>query len=293
MSESKSSKIDPSIIAALIGVVGTIIVTLISLNAGRQEATPTSTPPPLVQFTDTAVPASPEPTDTVPPGDPTSTPAPTDTPTPEPTFTFTPIPPPSIGADWSQGCVSGLWEPYSSRGPIDAIERDGCLVQPVNSLFFIDNSRLSFLFSGRYSSAEVIGMFAPLPGSSGSVSVKVNLRDLAGSEIWIGFFADPSIDAQGLLMTIPSGNVSERRFVAWQMPGLDKITDTDDINQGSGYGIKFEYSAGSVRAVVLPNVFATNTYPITSAQKWLFIGFRAVNGNNRIDAAFFDLVIEQ
>jgi hypothetical protein len=94
-------------------------------------------------------------------------------------------------------------------------------------------------------------------------------------------------------MTIPSGKVSDRPLIAWQMPRMEKITSTQFLNQGSGFGVKFEFTAGSVRAVVLPNVFATNNYPITSAQKWLFIGFQAKNGNNRIEAYFFDLTVGQ
>ncbi len=289
MSDNKSSRIDPSIIAALIGVAGTIIVTLITLNASKPAATPTPPNTPQVVFTDTVAP-SPLPTDTVPVGAPTSTPAPTDTPAPTPTFTFTPLAPPSIGEDWSQGCISALWEPYSSAGPVDAIEKDGCLLQPVQG-FFANNGQMSFLYEERVSSAKVVGMFAPLPGSSGSVSIKVALKDLTSSDIWIGFFAEQSIDSQGLLMTIPAGKVAERPFVAWQMPGLNKITSTQFLSQGAGYGVRFEYDAGSVRAVVLPNVFATNTYPISSAQKWLFVGYRSTNGNNRIDAKFFDLTI--
>ncbi len=289
MTKEKKS-IDPTtVIVAVIGLVGTLAAALITVYASRPDPQPTPTPPAVavVVFTPTDT-HTPAPTDTVLPGADTSTPAPTDT--PAPTSTFTAIPPVPIGEDWPQGCISSLWKPYSSAGPVDALEKDGCLAQPVN-VFFANSGRLSFLYEARLSSAEVQGLFAPIPASSGSVSVKISMRDLNTSDIWIGFFAEPSIDSRGLLMTIPSGNVSERPFVAWQMPGLDKITTTQPLNQGSGYGIRFEFDAGSVRAVVLPNVFATNTYPIPSAQKWLFIGFQAKNGNNRIDASFFDLTI--
>lgn len=50
----KKNKIDPSIIAALIGVFGTILVTLITLYANRQTALQTPTPTTLVAFTSTA-----------------------------------------------------------------------------------------------------------------------------------------------------------------------------------------------------------------------------------------------
>ncbi len=293
MSEKSEKKgIDPSIWAALIGVVGTIVVTLITVNANKPTPTPTIPPTtPVVAFTDTVT-STPKPTDTVPVGAPTSTPAPTDTPAPTATFTATAVPPVPIGEDWSKGCISGLWQPYTSAGPVSGVVKDGCYSQPVNG-FYAGNGAMTFLYEARLSSAQVIGMFAPLPATSTSVSVQVSLRDLTSSDIWIGLFSDASVDAQGLLMTIPTGKVDSRPFIAWQMPGLNKITSTAFLSQGSGYGVRFEYNAGSARAVVLPNVFATNTYSVPSAQKWLFIGYRATNGNNRIDASFFNLVIGQ
>src|SRR5258705_11367224 len=105
--KSSSRRIDPSIIAALIGVIGTIIVTLITVNANKQPAAPTAVPTPIVISTNTSVP-SPVPTDTAAPGEPTSTPLPpTDTLTP----TFTTVPPIPIGQDWGAGCISTLWRP--------------------------------------------------------------------------------------------------------------------------------------------------------------------------------------
>jgi len=283
MSEKKG--ISPEIIAALIGVAGTIIVAIFFTGGGGRSSEPSPTSAPIV-ITATFMPTNtPLPTDTVPPGEPSSTPAPTDTPAPIPTE----VEPLEIGQDWAQGCISSRWRPYSSKGPVEVIETDGCLSQPVFT-FFAGSGKLSFIYEARLSSAEVQGMFAPLP-SEGTVTIYTSLRDLNTSDIWIGVFADPSIDAQGLLMTIPSGTVSERPLVAWQMPGLEKITTTAVVTQGSGYGIRFDMGAGSVRATVLPNVFATNTYPVPSAQKWLFIGYQGRNGTNRVEASFFDLVI--
>jgi len=283
MSDKEKKGISPEITAALIGVAGTIIV---AVYLNKPQSAPDPVPSEPIVITATFEPtATALPTDTVLPGEPTSTPAPTDTPAPEPTE----VPPVAIGQDWAQGCISSLWKPYSSNGPVEVIVNDGCLSQPIFS-FFANGGKLSFVNESRLSSAEVQGMFAPLP-AEGTVSIYTSLKDLKTSDIWVGIFSDPSIDSEGLLMTIPSGSASERPLVFWEMPGLEKITTTASINQGSGYGVRFEFSAGSVRAVALPNVFATNTYPVTSVQKWLFIGYQAKNGTNRIEASFSDLVI--
>jgi hypothetical protein len=276
--------------AAIITVVGGIIVAVISNQAGKSAPEPTPAPPAVIVITNTSAPTPTAiPTDAVLPGEPTSTPAP-DTPTPEPTFT--PLSPPAIGQDWAQNCISALWKPYLSTGSVEVIEKDGCLSQPVG-VFFAGNGRLSFLYENRLSSAEVNGLFAPLP-ASGSVELKVYLRDLKNSNLWMGVFAEPTIDSKGLLMSIPSGDVKKRPFVQWDMPGPVKVTSTADFQQNPGiYSIKFEFNNLSVRAVVMKNAFGTNTVPLVSAQKWLFIGYQGVNGTNRIEAEFFDLVVEK
>jgi hypothetical protein len=291
MSNDKKS-LDPNVvIVAIIGFVGTIIAALIGVF-GSRTPTPTPTEPPAIVVTNTTMPTD-VPTDTVPPGEPTSTPAPA-TDTPAPTFTFTPIPPVAIGSDWADGCISSLWISYSSKGPTDAFEdNNGCLLQPVSG-FFANNGKLSFLYENRLSSAEVNGIFAPLPYSSGSVTVYVSLKSLDTSDIWMGVFSEPTIDSTGLLLTIPASNdVSSRPFGEFIMPGLEKITTTAVVNQGNGYGVKFEFSPGSIKAIVLPNVTATNQIPVSAAQKYIFIGYQAKNGTNRIDASFFDLVVTE
>lgn len=288
--ETSKRSLDPTVMAAIITVVGGIIVAVISNQAGKSAPEPTPAPPAVIVITNTSAPTpTAVPTDAVAPGEPTSTPAP-DTPTPEPTFT--PLPPPAIGQDWAQNCISALWKPYLSTESVEVIEKDGCLSQPVG-VFFAGNGRLSFLYENRLSSAEVNGLFAPLP-ASGSVELKVYLRDLKNSNLWMGVFAEPTIDSKGLLMSIPSGDVKKRPFVQWDMPGPVKVTSTTDFQQNPGiYSIKFEFNNLSVRAVVMKNAFGTNTVPIVSAQKWLFIGYQGVNGTNRIEAEFFDLVVEK
>lgn len=287
MSEKPASsrKMDPAITAAIIGVVGTLIVTVISVFGDRLfTPAPTATPIiPTATLTLTATSTfTPAPTDTVPPGEPTSTPAPpTDTPVPP---TATPIP---VGSDWSDGCISTLWVPYPASNQAATA---GCYSQPVD-VFFAGNGRLSFLYDGRLSSAEVHGLFAPLP-ANGTVDLQVYLRELKGGNMWMGVFSEPTITSKGLLMTIPSGDVSRRPFVQWDMPGPVKVLDTVSFSQNPPiYSVRFEFNNLSVRAVAMRNAFATNNVPVQSTQKWLFIGFQGVNGTNRIEAEFFNLVI--
>jgi hypothetical protein len=283
---SSSRKIDPSIIAALIGVIGTIIVTLITLNANKQPAIPTPVPTPIIASTNTSIP-SPEPTDTVPAGNPTSTPAPaTDTPVP----TFTTVPPVAIGQDWGQDCISTLWKPYPSTVPtID--NGNGCWKAPVY-VFSASNGQLAFLGS-RLSTGgeEVYGMFAPL-SENGSVTVTIRLKDLSNVDLWTGVFAEPDIASQGILMTIPAGNVKNRLVVQKEVSSYDNISKTQMINQGDGFIMTFEFDPLSVRALVNRNLFVTNPASVPSAQKWLFIGYKALSGAYRIEGAFLNFELK-
>lgn len=286
MSESHKPRIDPSIIAALIGVVGTIIVTLITLYANRPGLVPEPTPfptwtvPPTSTITDT-----PAPTDTVPAGDPTSTPAP-HTATPEPSFTPGPR---ALGEDWVNGCISSLWKPYPSTIPIT--ERDGCLSEPVNQ-FFADDGRLTFLVTGRFNNTEVFGIFAPLP-AEGTAGVKAFLRTLQDGEIWMGVFAAPDIQSQGMIMVIPQGDPKKRLLVQKTMPGQKEVQRTATFAQSSAiYDVVFEFGNGSVRTIILRDT-VFDPVPVVSAQQWLFVGYQVKKGNNRIDAEFLELAIQE
>ena len=291
MTERKSG-IDPTIIAALIGVCGTVTVALISIFAPRlvpQPAGPTDVPtwtPTMVEFTPTIT-DTPAPTDTVPPGDPTSTPAP-DTPTLEPTLTAAPPTPPPIGADWFNGCISALWRPWPTT--IQTTEVNGCLSEPVH-LFFATDGRLTFLANGRFDDTQVYGMFAPVP-ANGTVSVKSFLTNLQDGEIWMGIFAEPNIESQGMILVIPPGNVQQRVLVQKTMPGQVELQSTQSFSQNPPiYDVVFDINNGSVSTVILRDT-VFNALPVPSAQPWLFLGYQVKRGNNRIDAAFLDLVVQ-
>jgi hypothetical protein len=261
-------------------------VTLITLNANKQPPVPTPVPTPIIASTNTTIP-SPVPTDTVPAGDPTSTPAPaTDTPVP----TFTIVPPVAIGQDWSQSCISTFWKPYPSTIPtID--NGNGCWKEPVY-VFSASNGQLSFLGSRTNSGGEeVYGLFAPLP-ENGTVTVTIHLRDLSNVDLWTGVFAEPDITSQGILMTIPAGNVKNRLVVQKEIPSYDNMQKTQMINQGDGFIMTFEFGPLSVRALVNRNLFVTNPVSVPSAQKWLFLGYKGLSGSYRIEGAFLNFELK-
>jgi hypothetical protein len=283
MSGEKKS-IDPAVLAAIITVAGGIIVTLISTFANRgtepvPTAYPTWTNVPPPTMVDTAVP-----TDTVEAGEPTSTPEPA---TPTPDATFTPTPPP-IGADWVNDCISALWQAVPVS--IQTGQENGCLQQPIGD-FTASNGRFSFLVNRRFSGGEIYGMFAPL-GNDGTVSLKVHLDVLDKGAIWMGVFSEPSTDSTGVIMYIPSGDVNRRLLVMQPLPGNNK-SSTEQFNQSSAtYDVKFKYAVGTVQVLAMNDGVVFNPVPVTSANKWLFIGFRTENGNNALGAQFFELAIE-
>jgi hypothetical protein len=283
---SSPRKIDPSIIAALIGVIGTIVVTLITVNANRQPAA-TAVPTPIVISTNTAVP-SPVSTDTVQAGEPTSTPAPpTDTPVP----TFTTVPPVAIGSDWGAGCISTLWQPYPANVPL--IDKgDGCWKPPV-LIYSADSGKLSFLYERSGSGpVETYGLFAPLP-ESGSVTFTVSFKDLTNADLLMGIFADADVNSQGLLMTVPTSK--NKKNVITQKDNVTAYTtlqSTSPLDQGDGFSFTFTYTPNSASGVVNPSVFVTNPVSIPSAQKWLFLGYKGQPGRYRIEGNFSGLLLK-
>jgi hypothetical protein len=290
MSNNKRS-IDPAIIAALIGVMGTICVTIITLYANRVALPPlqptltslptwTNTPPATLTNT-------PVPTDTVPAGEPTSTPEP---PTFTPEATFTPAPP-AIGADWANGCISMLWRPYpASIQTVEDINHRGCLLEPVH-LFFADDGRLSFTISGRFDDPQVYGLFAPLP-ANGTVNVHAFLKSLNDGEIWMGIFAEPDINSQGTIIVIPPGDVRRRMFVQKTMPGQNELRSTDTFSRNPPlYDVRLALQDGTVIPTLLGDT-VLDAVPLASAQPWLFVGYRLQDGEGRVDAEFLNLFVQ-
>ena len=301
---TNNRRIDPAIIAAVIGVMGTVCVTIISLFASNfipRMETPTATVPgqpiwtvsPPATLTNTAMP--PVPTDTVPVGDPTSTPVP-DTQTPEPTFT--PVPP-QIGADWVNGCISVLWRPYPDM--IVPTAGNGCYAgqinfpEPVNTMY-TENGSLKFLVNRSFENTQVYGLFAPLP-ANGTVRIDTELRRVQGGAIWIGVFAEPNFMSQGLVAALPEGeNVRNRPLVQLKMPEqvetqrMESFPD-DPTQDPPRYTVVFELSNGEVR---IQKLGETEFSPVAlnSAQLWLFVGYQVTNGNNRIEAEFRNLLVQ-
>jgi hypothetical protein len=300
---STNKRIDPTIIAALIGVMGTVCVTVISLlannyvNRPQPQATdpvqpPTWTVPPTSTIANTPIP-----TDTVPAGDPTSTAVP-DTQTPEPTLT--PVPP-QIGADWVNGCISALWRPYPEFA--QPTLGNGCLASPILfpeqvNLFFIDpgSKSLKFQVNRTFESSQVYGLFAPLP-ANGTVRIDTFLRRVQGGAIWIGVFAEPNITSQGLVASLPEGeNVRNRPLVQLKMPEqvetqrMESFPE-DPTQDPPRYSVVFELSNGEVR---IQKLGETEFSPVAlnSAQPWLFIGYQVASGNTRIEAEFLNLLVQ-
>ena len=285
MSKEKRS-LDTNIIAALIGVSGTIIVTLITLFANR----PAPPPTPFPTWTPTAtatIADTPMPTDTVPAGEATSTPEPK-TPTPEPTFTPAP---PEVGGDWSNGCISARWVAYPAS--IQTQQRDGCLSQPVDK-FYINSGRLAFAFVGRVETASYYGLFTQLP-VDGTVDLSVLINGISNGEVLAGVFAEPDINSSGALLVFPEvKNVKRQEVFLRTMPGMKFFSQPDDPLQADNsiYDVSFDFNAGTVKVKLHDKQIDLGSVPVSSPNKWLFIGYRVVSGSNNVAAEFFSPVIE-
>jgi len=289
MSNKKGSTkkgMDSTVTAALIGVIGTIIVTVITVFANRQPAPPQ---PPTAVFYTSTIPPTVVATDTVPAGESTSTPEPA-TLTPEPIPTSTSIP---AGSDWSQNCISALWMPYPPS--IQAgIDDKGCLIQPVDK-FYTTIGRLAFSYNDRVSSAQIYGMFTKLP-ADGTVSIDAQLTTVINGEVLMGIFASPDINSNGAMVVIPaSTNVTKKQqMILKTMPGQKTYAKTGDSLSADPpiYNVFFDFNSGSVVVKVINGQINLGTVTVVSGEKWLFLGYQIYNGTNTMQAEFLNLSIQ-
>jgi hypothetical protein len=190
--------------------------------------------------------------------------------------------------DWENGCISTLWIPYPDT--FQTTENDACLLEPVHN-FVTQDGRLILVVNSSFEDAQVFGLFAPLP-ASGTVSIDTFLRTLQAGEIWLGIFAEPDIESQGMVIVIPPGNVTERPLVQKRMPGQMELQRTAELSSDAPlYNVVFELMNGVVTTrVARDSLF--NAVAVGSGQPWLFIGYQTLPGNDRIDAEFLNLVVE-
>jgi hypothetical protein len=183
-----------------------------------------------------------------------------------------------------------LWKPYPST--IQTTERNGCLSEPVN-VFFAADGRLTFFVSGKVEENQVYGLFAPLP-ANGTVSIQTFLRSLNDGEIWMGIFAEPDIESQGMIIAIPAGDVKRRMLVQRTMPGQAEVRQTDPFSRNPPlYDVSFSWQDGNVTTTMLGDT-VFDAVPVTAAQPWLFVGFQLQPGeeSGRIDAEFLNLFVQ-
>lgn len=273
------------IIVALIGLLGTLGAALISTLGDQLFASPS----PTASFTTTAEPTEtfvPTPlyTETLLPDTPTVKLVPL-TDTPEATSTFLPV---AIGEDWKAGCISTLWSAHPFMETVD--RGDGCWREPVYS-FSAENGDLDFLAERGSGSAEVYGLFMPLP-ESGTVTFTIRLKELHNADLWMGVFPEQDVKSAGLLMAILNGDVNRRSFVQKDPATYETMQGTVALHQGNGYSISFIFNNLSARSRVNPNVFVTNQISIPSAQKWLFLGYTGLRGTYRIEGTFLNFEIK-
>jgi hypothetical protein len=290
-----SKKMDTSIIVAIITLIGTVLVALISnldKFSGFRSPPPAGTSvvptemraaPTAIVFTLT-VPPTVIPTDTVPAGEATSTPLP---PTDTPTVTPAPV---ALGQDWPQNCISMLWEPYPLIETVP--QGNGCWQQPIY-FFETDSGSLVFQDDGRNSASNVYGLFAPLPGKEGTVTVKVSLRELSKADLLMGVYSKQDLNSDGLLMAIPGGNVKKEKVQQMLSYNNYKTVDnTVPIDQGSGYTITFTYTGTSVTASV-PGVRDFKKVTVSGSPKYIFLGYRKLGPSYTADGTFISLDVGQ
>ncbi|MGE5378583.1 MAG: hypothetical protein ACM3XO_26285 [Bacteroidota bacterium] len=286
---------DTNIIVAVITLIGTVAVAVIS-NLDKFTAVKPTPPsgtsavptemqsaPTAVVFTPTTLPTV-VPTDTVPAGNPTSTPLP---PTDTPPATVAPVP---LGADWPQGCISTLWQPYPVVETVPL--GNGCWQQPIY-FFETANGSLDFQDDGRNSVSNVYGLFAPLPGKDGSVTVKVSLRELNKADLLIGVYPKQDLNSDGLLMAIPAGNVNKEKILQMMSYNNYKTVDnTAPIDQRDGFTITFTYTGTSVTASV-PGVYEFKKVTVPGSPKYIFLGYRKLGPAYTADGTFISLNVNQ
>jgi hypothetical protein len=231
----------------------------------------------------------------------TTTPFNTDVPvTNTPFIDFTPTVPSSClsdqscspGQDWAYNCISKQWTIYPFQDIL--LDSNGCYQQPIWQFISTEGGGLYILAQHKNMiSAKEYGIFSRLPQNT-TVRLTMDLDVINNGEIWVGVFSEPDVKSNGLLIVVPPGKVKEHVFAVRTMPDQKRFNLTKIYFNDFGiYSIGFDLSMGYINTVI------ENTpgekLAFSSAQRWLFIGYRAKldmsNDRANIEALIKDLEI--
>jgi hypothetical protein len=170
----------------------------------------------------------------------------------------------------------------------------GCLIQPVDK-FYTTAGKLAFSFDERMNTSQFYGMFAKLP-ADGTVRLDVRPITVRRGEIVVGIFASPDINSEGIILVLPaSTDVTKRqKFFMRTMPGQERFAESVEMNENPPvYDLLLDYNSGSISATVYKDQSPLGTVSVVSPEKWLFLGYHALNGgSNVLQAEFQNLEIQ-
>jgi len=266
--ETKKPFSNPTVLAAIIGVIGTILVTLITTSpqiiAALKPPTETATSTVSIPATNTPVPVMIESLPTA-----TSTDIP-----PTPTETIAPSPTP---VDPGTTCLD-RWEIISSEASLVAPGASGdCKVANIPGLgITTSNAGLSF-GQGSFREQGLFGIATSIPANA-TIRLRVEMTTLTQGEFWIALSNTPQPDASALIFALQS-QYGEARYY---------LNQTETYN-GRYYWeqLSSEVNFGEVPPYIYEFVFTTTgnevdseinlidlSSEIVNLPNYLFLGYR-------------------
>lgn len=260
------------IIVATVTVLGGIVT---GLFQNWDKIFPSPTPTPALLVTEIPPMFTPSATSVIP----SDTPAPTDTPAYPCTFTQTCTP----GEDWARNCIDKeIWS-TSWQGALPA--PTGLCYDLARWGIVASDGNLSLVTTQFDETAREYGVFTPWQGGWSGLDVVVKARQLGNAEVWVGFFEEASLQSNGLVFVVQSGNttVDVRR-----MPSGEPLANNVGLPDWAGtYSPQIRFSGGKMSVAEGGQNILFPT-PVNFTVKYLFIGYRSLPGTN-LDATIAKL----
>ncbi len=196
------------------------------------------------------------------------------------------------GEDWEKNCISSQWITYPE--PIGNVNFE-CYAEPVLDSLYTRNGGL-YIFAQPTSmiSTKEYGLFVKLPQRA-EVRVKLDLDVVENGQVWFGVFSQQNVYSDGVVIVAPDGDIKKHAFAVKENINQLMLDNSRYYENEQGiYSLGFFVESGALTPIVEDETLVT--VPFSSADRWLFIGYRAKlyveNGSADIRALFSDLEIK-